>query len=276
MEGMWSLIFFTLLAQAASGMVLWQSLITNATTCKSNCWPKLALALALFGMVFSLLHLSAPMHSVFTVNNIFFSWLSREIFCVGLFVASLGLYIYTPSPLTLYVSTGAAILLNYSMSKIYTESLVPYWQDICVFGYFLSSSLVLGALTLGILAFLYPASPTGHTIKERLSSIMKSSLPVALTSALALRISFGIEHATHKIDRINAFALHAAPILLAFSFIFVLLLQRQGICAGHDAHKGHKCTGFYTICALVLAIFIVVGEVLGRVTFYQGYTWFGM
>ncbi len=276
MEGMWSLIFFTLLAQTASGMVLWQSLITGPKAGENTCWSKLALALALLGMVFSLLHLSAPMHSVFTTNNIFSSWLSREIFCVGLFVASLGLFIYLPKPLTLYASAGAAVLLNYSMSKIYTVSLVPYWQEICVFGYFISSSLVLGALALGILAFFSPTSPTAHTIKERLSLIMKSPLPVALACALALRIGFGVEHAVHQIPSMSTFALLGAPTLLAFAFVCILVLQRQGLYAGHDAHKGHRCVGFYILCALVVAIFIVAGEILGRMTFYQGYTWFGM
>ncbi len=272
MEGMWSLIFFTLLVQASSGMVLWQSLFGGAKAQDGKCWHFAALGLALAGTVFSLLHLSAPSHSVFTINNIFSSWLSREIACVGLFIVTLGAYIYTRCKLWLYASGAASVLLTYAMSKIYTVSLVPYWQNICVFGYFLSSALVLGGMLLLIGYFFCPASPT----KDNISSTMKSWLPVALGFALALRIGFGVEQASYHVASMNSFALHAAPLLLALALALLLLLQRQHLCAGHDKHKAYVCSGVYTLYALVLALCVLVAELCARITFYQGYTWFGM
>ncbi len=272
MEGMWSLIFFTLLVQASSGMVLWQSLLGGKKAQEQQCWSRAALALAMLGMVFSLLHLSAPLHSVFTINNIFFSWLSREIASVGLFVALLFAYIYTKHVLLLYASAASALVLSYAMSKIYTVSLVPYWQNICVFGYFLSSALVLGALLLWAGSFFCPQATT----KENMQNTMKSWMPVALGFALVARIGFGVEQSMQHIPRMSSFALHAAPTLLALALAVLLLLQRHHLCAGHDTHKAHKSAGLYTLYALVLCCFIVAAEVLGRLSFYQGYTWFGM
>ncbi len=274
MEGMWSLIFFTLLVQAASGMVMLQAFFGDAKAKASPCWPKLALGFALIGTVFSLLHLSAPMHSVFTINNIFFSWLSREIFCVGLFVALLFLFVFTQKSICLYACALAGIMVNYAMSKIYTEALVPYWQNISVFGYFLSTSFVLGALLLGAFALACPHSKNNK--HEKLTQVMRSWVPVALSVALAVRIGFSTEHLVYKTPLMSSFAVHASPILLALSMALVLLLQRHNLCSYHNTFKALRCSGLYTLYGLLVLIFIVAGELLGRLAFYQGYTWFGM
>ncbi len=274
MEGMWSLIFFTLLVQASAGMVLLQAALGGEKARTQHCWSRCALGLALAGTVFSLLHLSAPSHSVFTINNIFFSWLSREIFFVGLFTAILFWYVYKQEKLFLWLAGLAALVLNYAMSKIYTVSLVPFWQEICVSGAFLASSLVLGGAALLGLTFFCPEK----TLLERLTNLMTSWVPLALSVVLALRMGFAVDQTMHATISMSIFALYTAPILLGLSMalLFFLLQQVSIFCLKNASREAMLSSGMWTVVMLVLLAFVVAGELLARITFYQGYTWFGM
>ncbi len=274
MEGMWSLIFFTLLVQASSGMVILQAIFGGEKAQNKLCWAHCALGLALAGTVFSLLHLSAPMHSVFTINNIFFSWLSREIFCVGLFTAALCYYLYTQEKIYLWLTAVAGVVLNYAMSNIYSMSQVPFWQEICVFGAFLLTAGVLGGTTLLALGYFCRKDP----LPQRLKELMTSWLPLTLSVLLALRMGFAVDQTAHAVTAMSIFALYASPVLLGLgmALLFFLLQQSFTFCPKTQDREARLASGMWTLCMIALLVCMVGGEILARVTFYQGYTWFGM
>lgn len=87
MHGYWSLVIFTLLGQAAAGMLILSFFSRTADTSRAKAWA--ACILLGVGALASLEHLSDPTVSFYTITNVETSWLSREILFVGLFGAGL-------------------------------------------------------------------------------------------------------------------------------------------------------------------------------------------
>ena len=148
MEGSLSLVIFTLLGQASAGMVLLLPFFADPETGRGRIAGGVALALLCAGALFSLGHLSDPWVSFYTITNAGTSWLSREIWFVGLLGAATLAWLVTRRAWIRWLAALVGLGLVYVMSRVYTLPTVPFWNSAATFWTFLASGLLTGAATL--------------------------------------------------------------------------------------------------------------------------------
>jgi anaerobic dimethyl sulfoxide reductase subunit C (anchor subunit) len=157
-----SLVVFTLLAQAAVG-ALWTLGAIRYLTAGLDTMPGFlaVAALMVLAMAAALLHLGSPLLAWRALRNVRSSWLSREIWCTVLFGAASTLYagllwFDRGSPLVRGLVWGAAALLGLmlllSMSWAYRLRTVPAWNQWSTPVSFLVTALLLGGMTVSVLA----------------------------------------------------------------------------------------------------------------------------
>ncbi|MFR4120497.1 MAG: dimethyl sulfoxide reductase anchor subunit family protein [Bilophila wadsworthia] len=127
MHGYWSLVIFTLLGQAAAGMLILSFFSRTADTSRAKAWA--ACILLGVGALASLEHLSDPTVSFYTITNVGTSWLSREILFVGLFGAGLLLWLITLNAWARRLAAILGLAFVYVMSRVYTIPTVPFWNS---------------------------------------------------------------------------------------------------------------------------------------------------
>ena len=128
MHGYWSLVIFTLLGQAAAGMLILSFFSRTADTSRAKAWA--ACILLGVGALASLEHLSDPTVSFYTITNVGTSWLSREILFVGLFGAGLLLWLITLNAWARRLAAILGLAFVYVMSRVYTIPTVPFWNSL--------------------------------------------------------------------------------------------------------------------------------------------------
>lgn len=162
----WSLVVFTILAQASIGlMIAAQSLGYKERSQIKIVLPWVGLLMVL-SMIASLGHLGSPLGAPRAILNIKNSWLSREIFFA---VGFLGLWFVS------YLAEGrenlsdtlksvlgwsavlVGILTLVSMGAIYASTILPAWGTAYTYLSFFSTALALGFLLYAIL--IYRANP---------------------------------------------------------------------------------------------------------------------
>ena len=116
MEGSLSLVIFTLLGQASAGMVLLLPFFVDPETDLGRIAGGVALALLCAGALFSLGHLSDPWVSFYTITNAGTSWLSREIWFVGLLGAATLAWLVTRRAWIRWLAALVGLGLVYVMS----------------------------------------------------------------------------------------------------------------------------------------------------------------
>lgn len=146
MHGYWSLVIFTLLGQAAAGMLILSFFSRTADTSRAKAWA--ACILLGVGALASLEHLSDPTVSFYTITNVGTSWLSREILFVGLFGAGLLLWLITLNAWARRLAAILGLAFVYVMSRVYTIPTVPFWNSLFTYWLFLATSLLLGSSLL--------------------------------------------------------------------------------------------------------------------------------
>ena len=175
----WSLVFFTTIAQLATGIMI--AVLPFVFAKNSNGFTQddtgysqghhfyaklnhtalyFAAGLMMVALALSFLHLNKPFHSVYALSNLESSWLSREILLVSLFLFSLvlvNLILYFKNPDVKYYRAfilGAAIIgviMVYSMSRLYMIPTVPPWNSLSTVVGFYSTALLTGsAFVLGL------------------------------------------------------------------------------------------------------------------------------
>ena len=109
-------------------------------------------------------HLGKPQYCYRALNNLRYSWVSREILTVGSFFGGMTLYTLAqtfnllPSGLLSSLGVGTAfmgILSLVAMSKCYLIPARPYWNHPFTVVSFFGSMLILGSLMIGLFLF-YP------------------------------------------------------------------------------------------------------------------------
>ena len=116
MHGYWSLVIYTLLGQAAAGMLILSFFSRTADTSRAKAWA--ACILLGVGALASLEHLSDPTVSFYTITNVGTSWLSREILFVGLFGAGLLLWLITLNAWARRLAAILGLAFVYVMSRV--------------------------------------------------------------------------------------------------------------------------------------------------------------
>lgn len=275
-----SLVLFTTFAQAAVGMVVFLCLLPKAAPtppavqgniikARLNLHGGVALAVALallgLGVLFSLLHLSDPLISFYSIVNIGSSWLSREILFVGLFgLSALALFFARSSALNLLAGIFG-IGLVFVMSRVYMAPPVEFWSTTLTFWVFMSTTFLLGTATL-----LLVGSILGCKQRGAMERIATGWLPFAVVIAAVIRIIFGIMQILHGVmdmERLDLVFINLACILMAVLLMFVAVQQSY--------RSGEECSGFAAPAAGA-AILCWVGEIAGRIMFYDSLTSFTM
>lgn len=160
----WTLVSFTLLAQLTAGAWFLHSLLmpykNDPTREIHNVHKKLysiLLPIVLISLVLSFFHLGNPTKAIHALNNLEFSWLSREILFISLlagFTILLSVMLRKPHAKSVRVKTSAylgsmvAFLLVYSMSEIYMLETLPAWNSIHTPLEFFTCSLLLGGFLI--------------------------------------------------------------------------------------------------------------------------------
>lgn len=172
-----SLVVFTLLAQFVVGafLSLWSlPLITSGAGLKTSLvGPTQAILVGIttllaVGLGISTAHLGKPWRCYRSLNNLRYSWVSREILAMGLFFGSLTLF----TALTFLGVSGSwaqwglgsavamcGIASIFTMSKIYMIPARPFWNHPHTWVSFYSSAFVLGPYLVATVLGLLTAIP---------------------------------------------------------------------------------------------------------------------
>ncbi|TIH12812.1 hypothetical protein D0S45_16820 [Marinifilum sp. JC120] len=286
----WSLVLFTVLAQAAIGMLLVSELarmVTGNHAGKAFSWQlPVVCVVAVSSLIFSLTHLGTPTHSFFTIMNIGSSWLSREIVATGAFVAfALGLAcvrMKSHENKATFLSAGAIILglgSVYAMSRVYMLKTVPVWDGLSTMLGFYGTMLVVGAVAGGIV-FAVQSRRVLELSKEDRDLAMKVFI-FAAVSGVGLKF-VGIPLDMISLDASNSLGVSGLSILvssgLGLLVVRTLLLFVGIVLFVWGAYKVSITDGYssmltFGICACA---FVFAGEVLGRLMFYGTYLRVGL
>lgn len=271
MEGSSSLVIFTLLGQASAGMMLLLPLFADVASDRARVAGGVALALLGLGALVSLGHLSDPWVSFYTITNVGTSWLSREIWFVGLFGAATLGWLVTRRPRVRWLAALFGLGLVYVMSRVYTLPTVPFWNSAATFWSFLAAGLLLGAATL-----LFLNGLADRREPEAQQRLLIGWQPVVLVLAFGLRVLvLPLQWMTVPMPGNVALQVWALVFLVAGAALGPLLLVRNG-CRTVLAAESRACPCPLAVRAGILLGLIWAGEICGRALFYRGYTWFGM
>lgn len=160
-----TLIFFTLFAQTAVGMLTLFGII-NYFTGVREAIPNgrginekmLLIICALFAVavIISFLHLGNMKNAVYTLSNLADSWLSREILFVIIFGILCGTFtlVYYKNLFSASLQAGAysaallaGLSLIFVMARIYMIEIIPAWNSAVTPVSFYLSSYILGSVT---------------------------------------------------------------------------------------------------------------------------------
>lgn len=158
----WPLIIFTTLIQISIGCYLLTMCyaITTKDTSRIIIPVIASLAIGMFGLFASVFHLGNPWHMYNTMNNIFSSWMSREVLFVGAYVGllSFNVLIFLMKqkhvPLLHGVTTFIGISTIFVMSNIYINSLFVLWSGWNTYSAFWATPLITGSL-IALLVFTF-------------------------------------------------------------------------------------------------------------------------
>lgn len=161
-EGEPSLVAFTLLAQAAAGVV-WAAGAHRllAPTAAATALP-LALRLAALllgaGIMASLLHLGRPRRAWRALANLRTSWLSREILSTGAFGLGLAALVLRPAALLHLLVVLAAAAMVHAMAAVYRVRTIPAWDRPRTTIEFFATAALLGVGTWGAVVAVHAGS----------------------------------------------------------------------------------------------------------------------
>lgn len=265
MEGMWSLLFFTVLVQASAGMVIIQSIVGGEKALQEKTWSYVALGFGAFGTIFSMLHLSDPWVSYYTLTNITTSWLSREIVSVSTFGGLVLAFVFLRMRILLILAALAGLVLIYVMSCVYMLQTNPFWNGSFTLCIFTATSFLLGGVTLLALDIMMQKKPSFKALTGWIPTIIVLALVIRIVS-LPLQI-------LKADDRIDIAMLDFSTMftMLGAGLMLHLLMKRGLVAASNGAKSAHL-----NLYAFLLLLFVWIGEFCGRILFYQGYTYFGM
>jgi len=282
----WPLIFFTLLLQTAVGsitiffLLIYLGKFRKRAELNQNHKLKilhLVGTLALFSILFSFLHLGSPLKSIFALNNIGSSWLSREILSLLFFTVAVGGYYYM---IRFHQSMESAQnifaclififgwIAVFSMSKIYMLEIIPSWNNIFTPASFGLTTFIMG-VTINLIYIL-----VGNKLLTGLHGVLKW-LTISLCGLLLIEILLSYFHSVFFITIImenGVEVIRAASTLLTlsvirigfttFGFVILLVFLYKLIL--------QKALNLKMIFYITL-IFIILSQLIGRLLFYSSY-----
>jgi anaerobic dimethyl sulfoxide reductase subunit C (anchor subunit) len=301
----WSLILFTILGQMAVGAYLILGIIHFAVVRKageveadrlSDRALYAILPVMVLAFLASFLHLGNMMNAPKAVLNLASSWLSREILFGVLFAIAAFLFAFmqwkkigsfTVRSIVALIAGVIGIALVYSMAAVYMMETQPAWNTFATPLQFATTTLLLGALALGVAfvanyAYMKRKTPSCAEVQcELLRWVMRwiAIGAVVLLGVefvfipiyLALLGSMGGEAAETASRMLNNFGLiFGLRFVLAFlgAGVFGLFIYQTATSAGKE-----KIMSYFVYGAFVL---VLVAEILGRFLFYATHVQIGV
>jgi anaerobic dimethyl sulfoxide reductase subunit C (anchor subunit) len=228
-----------------------------------------ALGLVLAGLAAAMAHLGRPRDSLRSVKNFRRSWLSREIFSVNLLAGLLALMAVLAhirpgaySGWLLLVGSLAGGAALYAMSRVYRLRTVPSWNHAGTPLAFVGSALLLGGLlcamvsqTVGLVQVVDPGAMLQNDHRSVALVFVGAGFILKL---LAVRI---------KPSREDDFGVlkPRQPVLQGLG----LALWMVSTLAAADPF-------FQTSLLLSAAAFMICGEIIHRIQFYNSYNRVGL
>ena len=251
-----SLVFFTVLCQAAAGSLIAREI--TAVTCPGRSPGKkpsqllVILGLMVVSLFTAFFHLGNPLNAGNALNNLKTSWLSREVIFLIIFTVSLTAQYISENngwkkPFSKFlsaISTLSALLLLYSMIRIYMLQSVASWNH-----YNTPLSFLLTAALCGV-ALNHVFGSSNLVISVRLQKIMILLLAAGIAASLMY----------------NSLPFRPLPVLLTIRItmsilaIIILLQQKTFI----PANK----TGILTV---IVFIIITASEIINRYIFFLSF-----
>lgn len=271
MKSDWSLVGFTVLAQAAVGATWgltasWVLVAHRAgaeVAGAATSWGVASLPLlAALAIAVSLLHLGRPFRAWRAVANVRVSWLSREVLAAALFwVAAVGVLLAPEprrGPLLAAVSFVGALLLL-AMVRTYRMRTVPAWDSWATGAFFAQSALATGGAVTALALAL--RSPHGHAGLAQTFAAVVGAAALAAGPVLTVRWRAAMERrggaaheAAGRLERARSSSRARAAVALGGAIVLLSALA-----------LAEPWRGLALAAALILAL---AAETLGRTLFY--------
>ena len=278
----WSLVFFTTLSQWSVGIILcltWPVFVNHDSSLVFITEPNLAnpvlLALILIAgaTVSSFLHLGNPMNAPKALNNLSSSWLSREIFTIGIFSASLVFILLlgwgSDNPRFLRylmaLSSMCGLALLWTMIRIYVMPTIPAWNSWYTPVSFVSTALSLGLVSLLVLQANGLVNVAGHIIRSA-SIALATMLLIGTGSGFAYqsylrRLDPGMDDLVFDSGVFYRLFLFRMALLIIALMMIVFAIPNASVLEGMTGPSW-----LYPLFGLIL-----LQELIGRLLFYSAY-----
>ncbi|MDQ7093729.1 DmsC/YnfH family molybdoenzyme membrane anchor subunit [Desulfosporosinus sp. PR] len=279
----WPLIIFTILTQMAVGTYIVLAILRALLAKKIE--PQTAAKLTNIGLLavgpvmavallISLFHLGSPLIAFYSIANLGTSWLSREILFSGLFfflwIISYYFIMKNKSGNALnWITAIVGLLAVFSMSNIYSSSIMPAWMAADTFVSFFGTTIVLGLLasaaTVGFAA-------KGEKLQEVTVSLLQRVSLLTL-AVIVLQLIFLPEYLSGLAGGGQAGQTSAQLLSASYSFPMLLHWLLTVIGAALLTYvlykKGSEKLMTLPAGTIYLAFIIVLaGEFVGRFLFY--------
>ena len=252
-----SLVLFTVLVQLSAGLafLIWASGLKRFPKTERFAWVIVLLS-GIVGFVGAMLHLSNIMAAPYALTQVGNAWLSREIWGVSIFgllvlLRVFGILKQSANPALAMVG----IVLVLIIAQVYRVAIVPFWNTMGTEIGFLGTSFALGGVTLALI-ISRDKEAQGDFARNW---VVWSSIAGAFASCAL--IVFGLHNMLTTIAPEKVTEL--VPWLVKMGMVHTAAVATG--CAILLASKSLKNA---TVPVLIAFIFILFGEVVGRMLFY--------
>ncbi|OBW94966.1 dimethyl sulfoxide reductase anchor subunit family protein [Gallibacterium salpingitidis] len=269
----WPLIAFTTLIQISIGCFLLT--MFYRINGKQEQTIHLPLMVSWFiggvGLFVSVFHLGNPWHIFNTINNIFSSWMSREVVFVGGYMGLLTLSIACLIWRKIYINvflmltTIVGICTVFVMSNIYVNSLFLLWNGWITYSSFVATTLIAGGV-IACLALVISLREQHNflIVKQVITQFFTfAALAVVLNIISYLYLQGHI--ASNATMGISAKYVDSA-LVLQLTLIKAILLVIGLSCMIFFRVKLEQGISLFVIS--IASISIVVAEIIGRCSFF--------
>lgn len=268
MTGIWSLVFFTLLAQCAVGLSLFIAL-DHGDRRSATCRTWVAITVLVVGTLISLTHLSQPFISFYSITGVAHSWLSREILFAGLFGATMVAGALFKLPVLRWLAPVVGLAFIFVMSNVYMIANQPQWNSWLTLAAYFTSCVLLGGTAMLLLDMI-----EGRHDPEAQRLDILGCLPLIIALAAGVRIVVMLAQVSHPEHAFMGETIAHAALLLAGAGPGLLCLCRAAARSGRGQEPAHS--GCCLAGTAVIFVLIASAEVCGRLVFYRSFALFGM
>ncbi len=271
-DAQWSLVAFTVLAQAAVGMTLAVAAsVAFGVPISRGLRRVLAVAAVVMAgaLAFSVLHLGDPARAAYAVANWGGSWLSREILaavaflallCATLAVGSRGRADGTGPRRLLAASALIGVALVTAMARVYMVATVPPWRGATTPIAFAVTVVLLGAAATLVIVSAEPDDDRPRRLEGWLIGAIVVALLAKLGAAVLLGPPIAADHA--------AFPAAAPGGVWPAAVWTAVALGVAALAAWVVAWRGGRTSRGFALFALVA---FLAAEIASRVIFYASY-----